>query len=345
MDRLIKNPLLHCLIIGLLVTIISQLMPQQTTISFHHSEITEFQKELSQSLNSNSIDFNRSAQLLAEQEILFLEAKKSGLDNVDSVILRLANIAEFLQLADAEQSLDEKYEAALAMRLDETDIIVRRQMISIYQAALRNSSPSYTPSDDDIIDWYQQHQSSFIDAPKYAFSHIYLSADQPHSDSASATYLLGKLRSEFSMIQYTDSTTASLNANTLSKAKLSEAIALGDVFYGGHHFNLQSEHSIAKRFGQSFTNELANIAQQQWSAPISSAFGLHFIWLNEKRHAALRPFKDVKQQIINDLKRTAKQHYYKEKIIKLKNNYRLLIEDERGNQSALALTGPDTNND
>ena len=190
MNRLIKNPFLHCLIIGLLVALSSQWIPQQTTIFLHHSEITALQKELSESINGRAVEFNRSAQLLAEQEILFLEAKKSGFDKVDSVILRLANIAEFLQLADTDQSLDEKYQAALAMNLDETDIIVRRQMISIYQATLRNSMPAKIPSDQAINDWYQRHHSSFIEAPKYAFSHVYLSSDKAHSDSSISINLL-----------------------------------------------------------------------------------------------------------------------------------------------------------
>ena len=78
MNRLIKNPFLHCLIIGLLVALFSQWIPQQTTIFLHHSEINARQKELSESINGRAVEFNRSAQLLAEQEILFLEAKKSG---------------------------------------------------------------------------------------------------------------------------------------------------------------------------------------------------------------------------------------------------------------------------
>lgn len=332
MNRLIKNPFLHCLIIGLLVAVFSQWIPQQTTIFLHHSEITALQKELSESVNGRPVEFNRSAQLLAEQEILFLEAKQSGFDKVDSVILRLANIAEFLQLADAEQSLDEKYQAALAMNLDETDIIVRRQMISIYQAALRNSTPDIIPSDQAINDWYQQHHRSFIDAPKYAFSHVYLAEDQTQSDSPVSSNLLEKLRSE-------------LSSNANSEANISAAIALGDVFYGGHHFNLQSQYSIAKRFGQSFANQLEKLSLQQWSESMSSAFGQHFVWLHEKRNAGLKPLADVKQQIINTLNREAKQRHYHDTINKLKKNYRLIIEDEQGNQSALTLTGLKNSND
>ena len=332
MNRLIKNPFLHCLIIGLLVAVFSQWIPQQTPIFLHHSEITALQKELSASVNGRPIEFNHSAQLLAEQEMLFLEAKKSGFDKVDSVILRLANIAEFLQLANAEQSLDEKYQAALAMNLDETDIIVRRQMISIYQAALRNSVPSEIPSDQVIKDWYQQHSASFIDAPKYAFSHVYLSVDQTHSDGAVGSNLLRKLRSE-------------LSSNINSETNISAAIALGDVFYGGHHFNLQSQHSIAKRFGQSFAEQLENLSLQQWSESMSSAFGQHFVWLHEKRNARLKPLAEVKQQIINTLNREAKQRHYNETLNKLKKNYRLIIEDEQGNQSELAFIGPKDSDD
>ena len=103
MNRLIKNPFLHCLIIGLLVAVFSQWIPQQTTIFLHHSEITALQKELSESVNGRPVEFNRSAQLLAEQEILFLEAKQSGFDKVDSVILQLANIAEFLLIKHKSQ--------------------------------------------------------------------------------------------------------------------------------------------------------------------------------------------------------------------------------------------------
>tara|TARA_B100000767_G_C19773363_1_gene541272 strand:+ start:424 stop:1395 length:972 start_codon:yes stop_codon:yes gene_type:complete len=321
----------------------SQLKPQQTTIVLHHGEINALQRELAQSVNAQTVDFNSTAQLLAEQEILFLEAKKSGFDKVDSVVLRLANIAEFLQLANPEQSLEEKYQAALAMKLDETDIIVRRQMISIYQAALRNSASSQTPSNQAINDWYKKNQSLYIDAPKYAFSHVYLSVDNHHLTTSNDRDLFKTLQSDFSTINYSDR--SAIPRNNPSNDHISAAIALGDVFYGGHHFNLQSEHSIAKRFGQSFSDQLAKLTLQSWSEPIESAFGQHFIWLNEKKNSTLKPLDEVKRQIINTLNRQYTLERYNETISDLKTGYRVLIEDETGIQTVLMLNALKNNND
>jgi hypothetical protein len=319
---LFKSPLFHCLFLAGIYVSVQWFNQPPPEVTVSTQEIAAFEEELRKSFGGNQkIDRNKIISQLAEDKIIYNEAKKAGFDRLDTVITRLANVADFLQLVPKDSSLEQRYQAALAMKLDETDIVVRRQMITLFKTALKSSAPTHTPSEQDIQNRYDQNQAQYIQAARYAFSHVYLQQNKQNgnqNDRQQAEKLRALLVENYIP-----------DANNI-KPVMDKAIASGNVFYGGHYFNLQNQRQIARHFGQSFAEDIAEAPLRQWSQPIASAFGLHLIWLSESTPAKPKPLSEVRLSIERELSMQAQEQHYQQQLDRLTSKYKVLLESADG---------------
>lgn len=315
MTQLLKKPLLHCLVIGGLIVYWQWLNRPAPEIFISQQEVSAFNNELIKSFGtSQDIDNSKIIRQLAEDKVLYQQAKLAGFDKLDSVITRLANVADFLQLVPSDSTLDARYQAALAMKLDETDIVVRRQMITLFKTALTNIRLESPPTETDIQAWYTNHPEQYIQTARFAFSHVYLQkADQDKANRLS------------------DQLNQTLLSSNDQKAMIEAAIIEGDVFYGGHHFNLQNQRQIARHFGQSFAEKISAVSLETWSQPIASAFGLHIVWLADMTAAMPKPLTEVRLSIERELTMKAQQQQLRARVELLLSQYQILLEDASGN--------------
>lgn len=315
---LFKSPLFHCLFVAGIYVAVQWFNQPPPDVAVSTQEIAAFEEELRKSFGANQkIDRNKIISQLAEDKIIYNEAKKAGFDKLDTVITRLSNVADFLQLVPKDSSLEQRYQAALAMKLDETDIVVRRQMITLFKTALKSSAPAHHPSEQAIQNWYDQNQAQYTQAARYAFSHVYLQQNNQND------------------IQQAEKLRAALIENYIPDAAdvkpvMDKAIASGNVFYGGHYFNLQNQRQIARHFGQSFATKIAETPLQQWSQPIASAFGLHLIWLSESTPAKPKPLSEVRLSIGRELTMQAQEQHYQQQLDTLTGEYTVLLESTDG---------------
>lgn len=315
MQNLIKSPLLHCLVLGALIAGFQFSQKPLPTIIITTQDINSLKEQINKSFGGgNKLDVNKITQQLAEDEIVYQEAKAAGFDRSDTVKLRLANVADFLQIVPKGSTFEQRYQAALDMKLDETDIVVRRQMVTLYKTALKASINVEPPLSAQIEQYYQQHQQEFIQASRYAFSHVYI--EQSDEQGYQQALLLQK----------------ELNTKTkefyLTGSKhLSDAISNGNVFYGGHHFNIQNQRQIARHFGEAFSLEVAKASQSMWSKPIQSAFGWHIILIKAFTDAIPIPLPKVEQKIVRQITLSAKEDIFIKKLAKLRSRYIVEVED------------------
>ena len=316
MLKLLKSPLLHCLIFGAVITAFQFSQKPLPTITITAQDINSLKEQINKSFGGGGqMDIEKIIQQLAEDEVVFQEAKAAGFDRSDTVKLRLANVADFLQIVPKESSFEQRYQAALDMKLDETDIVVRRQMITLYKTALKASINVAPPTRTQIEQYYQQHQQEFTQASRFAFSHVYIE------------------RSDDSGYQQALAIQKELNNNSkgfyLSDPEhLSKAIASGNVFYGGHHFNIQNQRQIARHFGEAFSLAVADADQTSWSQPIQSAFGWHVILIKAFTEAAPIPIDKVEQKIIRQLTLSSKNEVFNKKLVELQSRYTIKVEDD-----------------
>jgi hypothetical protein len=76
-----------------------------------------------------------------------------------------------------------------------------------------------------------------------------------------------------------------------------EAPARGDPFLLGAHVPLRRAPELAHQLGRSFAEAVAALGLRGWSEPVESTYGLHLIWVHERRAEALPGFEEVRAQV------------------------------------------------
>ena len=84
---------------------------------------------------------------------------------------------------------------------------------------------------------------------------------------------------------------------------------LGAPFLSGHTFKQQSPDQIARVFGASFSEQLGAMAPERggWFGPVTSAFGVHYVYSEEFKPSRTLQLSEVRQRIARDLAREAER--------------------------------------
>lgn len=328
MLKFFQKPLVQCLLIGGLIAGWQYSQEPLPEITIARSQIDAAYEQVRESLGNRAIEIEETNIIdqLAEDEIIYQRAKLAGYDRLPGVITRLSNVAEFLQIVPAGATLEQRYEAALAMKLDETDIVVRRQMVTLYRTALKSNLNIPPPDIIDIQSYYEENPPKFTSPERYRFSHIYF---QDNDDNGEQNAL---------------HTLASLNSDDEVVAP-EEAIKMGNVFYGGHHFPLQSASQVARHLGSQFSTSLKALTEKTWSDPVRSSFGWHLVWIEEKTPSALRPIEDVREIIVRDLSTKARDKKFRETLDEMKQGYNIVVEPRLANDPVSDSNSASTDND
>ena len=97
---------------------------------------------------------------------------------------------------------------------------------------------------------------------------------------------------------------------------------LGSPFLQGHRFLRQTPDQLAGNFGRHFVQALqAEPAELGWLGPITSAYGIHYLWLIQFEPARDPELHEVKQQLQADLGYVAKKQGLQCAIGKLRSEY------------------------
>lgn len=160
MKRLLREPLVHFLLIGaLLFGLYSFTQAGRTTAS---------SKEIRLSLDE-----------VAQLVMLF-----------QSQWRRPPTPEELNRLVENKVQEEVLYREALAMGLDKDDTIVRRRMAQKMRFLAEDVAAAYEPTTDELKSWYEQNSARFTQPPRVSFRHLYFAPDrrgaQVRDDAAKA---------------------------------------------------------------------------------------------------------------------------------------------------------------
>jgi len=211
---------------------------------------------------------------VVEEELLWREARARGLDQDRSVRAWLAEQMETLAEAPGADA-EERYRQAVALGLDRTDLVVRRILVQKMRllAARLNEAP---PSEEELRAFHLRHRDDYVAPPRSTFWHVFL-AHSRGDLAAEAQARLEQLRR--------------------TGAAPAEAVRAGDSFPVPARLVGQSAAQVAKLFGPEFAAGLPAAAPGAWSGPLTSAYGLHLVWVEAHEPGAPAPFESVRQRV------------------------------------------------
>jgi hypothetical protein len=169
------------------------------------------------------------------------------------------------------------YREALAMRLDRDDTIVRRRLRQKLEFLSDDLATRVEPTDADLQTFLQVHPGLFQSEPLFSFKQVYLNPQQHAANlSADETRVLVELQ------------------RTGNNADLS---SLGDPFLLAPSFQNVSLAEVKQVFGDQFASALVSLPTSHWEGPVTSGYGMHFVFLSQRTDGSLPALADIRDQV------------------------------------------------
>jgi len=218
-------------------------------------------------------------------ELLFREALRRDLQYRDAAVeQRIIRNMRFLD-AQTDASDEELIEQGYALRLHLTDEVIRRRLVQIMERLIVATTPSATPTMDQIQARYQEAQGSWREPAPFTLSHVFLPADRA-----------GEI--DDLMLKVTD-----------ENLPPDQARSLGAPFLSGYQFKRQSPDQLTRVFGSVFAEELERLqpTPASWVGPVRSVFGAHYVFVEEREPPRALSLDEVRVRIIRELEREAEE--------------------------------------
>ena len=168
------------------------------------------------------------------------------------------------------------YREGQAAGLDRDDVVIRRRVRQKMEFIVEDMVDA-EPTEEQLANHLATYPERFRVEDRLTFRHVFLSATRR------ADTIEGAVKQVANVLAHAD---ASVDTGVL-----------GDPFLLGEDFSgvLQSE--VARTFGESFAKQLSVLKQGRWQGPISSSFGRHFVFVNERAQGGLPPLNVVRQAV------------------------------------------------
>jgi parvulin-like peptidyl-prolyl isomerase len=215
---------------------------------------------------------------------------------------------------------------AQELGLDKDDIVVRRRLAQKMTFLLQDNSRRAAPSDDDLHRLYEAQRGqnlanqapggeaapqTLFTRPRISFAQIFFSRDQRADAAADARQALQQL------------------------SRPDAPAGLGDRVAIKAEFRNADERAVANQFGAKFAAKVFELAPGAWQGPIESSQGLHLVRVSERVPGELRPFDQVRDQLVEMWQAQSQRENEERTFVELLKKYRL-VPDE----SVKALAAP-----
>ena len=186
---------------------------------------------------------------------------------------------------ETDASDTELVEQGYALRLHLTDEVIRRRLVQIMERLIVALMSDPVPTAEQIQARYQRELESWQEPARYTFSHVFLSADRAVEMPALIEQIVAERMSP------------------------TEARLLGAPFLSGYEFTRQSPDQMTRVFGAVFAEQLSTAPAQAgaWVGPIPSAFGQHYVFIEELEPARTLSLDEVGVRIERDLVRESEE--------------------------------------
>ena len=189
------------------------------------------------------------------------------------------------------------YREALKLGLEQDDEIIRRRLAQKI-IFLKRDAETFTPSDEDLKNFFVQNQSNYVSEDVYTFEHYFFGNDSGAFEEAELT---------------------------LSKLLSGQIPEMGLPFYSGNTFTSHPLQKIEDIFGGEFAKVIDSLDEGQWAGPIQSAFGYHNVIINSIENSKVPSFDSVKNIVLADYLEANSDQAIKEFMEQIKSEYSVAI--------------------
>jgi hypothetical protein len=190
---------------------------------------------------------------------------------------------ELRGLVEARVREEVLYREALAVGLDDNDMVVRRRMVQKMELLSQDLASLSDPTDQELQAFFQERSEDYRVPPRRSFSHIYFNPDNRGATTiADAERVLVELR-----------------AASPTPVRAPE---LGDRFMLRYDFSLRAPLEVRQTFGSGFADSLF-VLEPGWQGPILSGYGVHLVYVGDRVEARIPAFAEIRDRLVWDYAR------------------------------------------
>jgi hypothetical protein len=193
---------------------------------------------------------------------------------------------------------------AVAMGIDEGDMVVRRRLAQKMEFLFKDSSAMTEPAEDDLRTYFFDNRRKYETPPRVTFTQVYFSNDRRGVDGAKQA------------------------AQTLVKEDGDpyRVATLGDASILAPRCTQCSVKEIRNRFGPDFAEEVKRLGVGSWNGPVKSAYGFHAVYIHERQDTKLPKFPDIIDRIKNDWMSEKREENSRRVYDEIRSRYQVLVE-------------------
>lgn len=268
MRKILKDPLVHFLAIGLCLFVLFDLVASDDA-----------------AYDSKVIDVDRDSLLT------FLQYRarafepglaEERLDNMSDVELERL-ISDYVR----EEAL---HRQALALGVDKNDYVIKRRMIQSIEFITDGFvTAAVEVSDKDVADYYESNREKYYIDPYATFTHVFYNGERRGRDAAMAL---------------AQETLVDLNAQQVA---FNEAPRYGDRFPFFLNYVERDPSFVASHFGDQTAQDIFDLepSESMWYGPFDSEFGVHLVMLARKNEGRYPDLSEIEAAVRDAVEREA----------------------------------------
>jgi PPIC-type PPIASE domain len=215
---------------------------------------------------------------------------------------RQPNLAEIKGLVSLYIDQEVMYREALAMNLDHNDEIIKRRLAQKMEFISDEFAASLQPTQNMLREYYEAHKRNYQQPSVFSLKQVYFSEDKRKT-------------------AFEDAQKALENTNPEN---------LGDPLSVPSSYTNTASNRIAIDFGTAFAGALDTLPLGKWVGPVRSGFGVHLVFIENKKPAGFYTFEEVADKVNVDYNFEASNDFKKELITSLLENYKIRFELQEG---------------
>lgn len=185
---------------------------------------------------------------------------------------------------------------AEAMGLGQNDTIIRRRLAQKMEFVVQDTARLAEPSEEALRHFHEANRSRYERPANISFTQIFFKA-QPAAQQA------------------------------LAQLPNRHPDNLGDPSMLARDHTGADLQAVQSQFGESFATQLFAIQPGQWMGPFASTYGFHLVRVNERQEATIRPFVEVRSQVLEDWLRDQQDKASKLYFAELRKKYTVVVDD------------------
>ena len=193
---------------------------------------------------------------------------------------------------------------AVAMGLDEGDMVVRRRLAQKMEFLFKDISAMAEPTEDDLREYFSEHRRKYEIPPRITFTQVYFSSDSRGAEGAKKAAVAAVKQGG--------------DPHSLS--------TLGDASMLAPGCSRCSVEDIKNRFGKDFAGAVEDMAPGSWYGPVNSAYGIHAVYVHERQDTKVQKFGDVVDRVKDDWMAAEREKNTRRVYGEIRSKYQILVE-------------------